>query len=109
MGNLFVILGPTGVGKTDISIDLATTLSCSIVSSDSRQIYKEISIGTAKPSEEELNKIVWDEIKQVNTGFPRYKHIQKLITSHTDLIKTSTKKVKRQEEIKLIMESLEKK
>ena len=46
MGNLFVILGPTGVGKTDISIDLATTLSCSIVSSDSRQIYKEISIET---------------------------------------------------------------
>ena len=57
MGNLFVILGPTGVGKTDISIDLATTLLCSIVSSDSRQIYKEISIGTAKPSEEELNKV----------------------------------------------------
>ena len=57
MGNLFVILGNTGVGKTDISIDLATTLSCSIVSSDSRQIYKEISIGTAKPSEEELNKV----------------------------------------------------
>ena len=57
MGNLFVILGPTGVGKTDISIDLATTLSCSIVSSDSRQIYKEISIGTATPSEEELNKV----------------------------------------------------
>ena len=63
----------------------------------------------SKKSEEELNKIVWDEIKQVNTGFPRYKHIQKLITSHTELIKTSTKKVKRQEEIKLIMESLEKK
>ena len=60
----------------------------------------------SKKSEEELNKIVWDEIKQVNTGFPRYKHIQKLITSHTELIKTSTKKVKRQEEIKLIMESL---
>ena len=57
MGNLFVILGPTGVGKTDISIDLATTLSCSIISSDFRQIYKEISIGTAKPSEEELNKV----------------------------------------------------
>ena len=52
---------------------------------------------------------MWDEIKQVNTGFPRYKHIQKLITSHTELIKTSTKKVKRQEEIKLIMELLEKK
>lgn len=57
MGNLFVVLGPTGVGKTDISIEIAQRLSCSIISSDSRQIYKEISIGTAKPSEEELQKV----------------------------------------------------
>lgn len=57
MGNLFVILGPTGVGKTDISIEIAQRLSCSIISSDSRQIYKEMSIGTAKPSEEELQKV----------------------------------------------------
>lgn len=53
-------------------------------------------------SEEELNKIIWDKIKQVNTTFPRYKHIKKLITSHTELIKTSTKKIKRHEEMKLI-------
>ena len=57
MGNLFVVLGPTGVGKTDISIEIAKRLSCSIISSDSRQIYKEMSIGTAKPSEEELQKV----------------------------------------------------
>ncbi len=57
MGNLFVVLGPTGVGKTDISIEIAQRLSCSIISSDSRQIYKEMSIGTAKPSEEELQKV----------------------------------------------------
>lgn len=57
MGNLFVVLGPTGVGKTDISIEIAQRLSCSIISSDSRQIYKEMSIGTAKPSEEELQKL----------------------------------------------------
>lgn len=54
-------------------------------------------------SEEELRKIVWEEIKRVNTTFPRYKHIQYLITSHEELIKTTTKKVKRQEEMKLIM------
>lgn len=57
MGNLFVVLGPTGVGKTEISIEIAQRLSCSIISSDSRQIYKEMSIGTAKPSEEELQKV----------------------------------------------------
>lgn len=57
MGNLFVVLGPTGVGKTEISIEIAQRLSCSIISSDSRQIYKEMSIGSAKPSEEELQKV----------------------------------------------------
>lgn len=54
-------------------------------------------------SEEDLEKIVWENIKKVNTTFPRYKHIQKLITSHTELIKTTTKKVKRNEEIKNIL------
>jgi len=55
-------------------------------------------------SEDELRKIVWEQIKEANTTFPRYKHLQKLITSHQELIKTTTKKVKRQEEMKLIME-----
>ncbi len=54
-------------------------------------------------SEDELYKIVWEQIKEVNTTFPRYKHIQNLITSHDELIKTTTKKVKRQEELKLIL------
>ena len=54
-------------------------------------------------SEEELYKLVWEEVKKVNTTFPRYKHIQKLITSHEELIKTTTKKVKRNEEMKKIM------
>lgn len=56
MGNLFVILGATGVGKTDISIKLANMLDCAIISSDSRQIYKEMSIGTAKPTQSERLK-----------------------------------------------------
>ena len=55
-------------------------------------------------SEEELKNILWDKLKEINLTFPRYKHIQKLITSHTELIKTTTKKVKRQEEMKLIMQ-----
>ncbi len=54
---LLVLLGPTGVGKTNISIRLAEQLSSPIISSDSRQFYRELKIGTAAPTEEELNKI----------------------------------------------------
>ncbi len=54
---LITISGPTGVGKTKLSIDLAKILNCEIISSDSRQFYKELSIGTAVPSKEELNKV----------------------------------------------------
>ena len=54
-------------------------------------------------SEDELYDIVWEQIKEVNKTFPKYKHIQKLIVSHEELIKTTTKKVKRQEEMKKIM------
>ena len=54
---LITISGPTGVGKTKLSIDLAIILNCEIISSDSRQFYKELSIGTAVPTKEELNKV----------------------------------------------------
>lgn len=54
---LFVLLGPTGVGKTDISIRLAQTLGCTIISSDSRQIYHELNIGVARPAEEQLRQV----------------------------------------------------
>ena len=55
--HLIVIAGPTASGKTDLSIDLALHFNCEIISSDSRQFYKEISIGTAKPTIEELDKV----------------------------------------------------
>jgi tRNA dimethylallyltransferase len=54
---LIVLLGPTGVGKTDISIDLAERLNCEIISADSRQFYREMTIGTAVPSDYQLSKI----------------------------------------------------
>ncbi len=54
---LLVVLGPTGVGKTNISLDLAEHLCCPIVSSDSRQFYRELKIGTAAPTEEQLNRV----------------------------------------------------
>ena len=50
------IVGPTAVGKTSIAIELAIELGCEIISADSRQFYKDISIGTAKPSKEELSQ-----------------------------------------------------
>jgi len=54
---LIIIAGPTAVGKTSVSIELAQKLKCEIISADSRQIYKEMSIGTAKPSHEEMKEI----------------------------------------------------
>ena len=52
---LIVLLGPTGVGKTALSIKLAHHIGCPIISADSRQIYKELSIGTAAPNDELLS------------------------------------------------------
>ena len=51
---LVIILGPTAVGKTDYSIETALKYDSPIISCDSRQIYKEMSIGTAVPTEEQL-------------------------------------------------------
>ncbi len=45
-----LLLGPTGVGKTDLAIDLAQALGSEIVSADSRQVYRSMEIGTAKPT-----------------------------------------------------------
>lgn len=54
---LLVLLGPTGVGKTNLSIRLAKHFSCPIVSADSRQLYRELKIGTASPFPEQLNAV----------------------------------------------------
>ena len=53
---LIVVGGPTAVGKTALGIRLATHFSTDIISADSRQFYRELEIGTAKPSKEELSK-----------------------------------------------------
>ncbi len=54
-------------------------------------------------TKEELYEIIWEQIKELNKSFPRYKHIQYLLMSEEELIKTTTKKVKRQEEMKKIL------
>lgn len=57
MPTLVVILGPTGVGKTELSLRLAEEYGCPIVSADSRQIYRDLPIGTAAPTPEELARV----------------------------------------------------
>ncbi len=54
---LIILLGPTGVGKTDLSIRIAEHFHCEILSCDSRQIYKEMRIGTAVPEEKYLSRV----------------------------------------------------
>jgi tRNA dimethylallyltransferase len=54
---LIVLVGPTAVGKTEAAIRLAEQLQTQIVSADSRQVFKELSIGTAKPNEHQLARV----------------------------------------------------
>tara|TARA_B100001123_G_scaffold208317_1_gene235840 strand:+ start:490 stop:1398 length:909 start_codon:yes stop_codon:yes gene_type:complete len=55
--HLITIIGPTAIGKTNLAIKIANYFKTEIVSADSRQFYKEMNIGTAKPSNSELNSI----------------------------------------------------
>ena len=55
--NLIIIIGPTGVGKSDIAVELAQRLKCDIISADSRQFYKEMRIGTAVPNSSQLDVV----------------------------------------------------
>jgi tRNA dimethylallyltransferase len=57
MKKLIVIGGPTAVGKTALSVALAKEWNTVVISADSRQFYKEMSIGTAKPSQEEMQGV----------------------------------------------------
>lgn len=57
MNTLIVVLGPTGVGKSDISIQLAKHYHTEIISADSRQFFKELCIGTAVPDKKDLSEI----------------------------------------------------
>ena len=54
---LISILGPTAIGKTKLAIELAEKYGTEIISADSRQFYKELNIGSAKPSKVDLNRV----------------------------------------------------
>lgn len=55
--SLIILLGPTGIGKTDLGIDLALHFGTEIISCDSRQFFREMSVGTAVPSRLQLEKV----------------------------------------------------
>jgi tRNA dimethylallyltransferase len=65
---LIIILGPTAIGKTELAIQLASQLECDVISADSRQIYRELNIGTAKPSREEQRGITHHMINFTGIG-----------------------------------------
>jgi len=84
---LVIIAGPTAVGKTDISIEIAKRLNGEIVSADSMQIYKFLDIGSAKPTKEEMQNITHYLIDEID---PRTKFS---VSEYRDLAKKYIEKI----------------
>lgn len=84
MNTLVVVLGPTGVGKSDISIQLAKYFSTDIISADSRQFFRELSIGTAVPDQEDLKSVCHHFIQ--NRSIHDYYNVSEYETEAIELI-----------------------
>jgi tRNA dimethylallyltransferase len=69
---LVVIAGPTGIGKTALSIEVAKHLGAEIISADSRQFYREMNIGTAKPTEAQLNEVPHHFVNNISIHTKNY-------------------------------------
>ena len=94
MKDIIVIVGPTGVGKTKLSIELAKKLDAEIINGDSVSIYKELNIGSAKPSLEEREGIVHHliDIKDVSEDYTVYDY-QKDVRSLIEDINSRGKRI----------------
>lgn len=84
MNKVIVILGPTAVGKTKLSVELAKKINGEIINADSTQVYKNLNIATAKITEEEKENIVHHlfDVKEINDDYTVYdyqKDVRKLI------------------------------
>jgi len=92
MDKIIVILGPTAVGKTKLSIELAKVYNGEIINADSMQIYKHLNIGTAKITEEEKENIPHHlfDIKEVNEEYSIYDY-QKDCRKCIETIKNNNK------------------
>ncbi len=92
---LICVVGPTAIGKTSLAIAIAKTFSTEVISADSRQFYKEMSIGTATPSKEELevvkhhfiqNRSIFDDYSVGDFERDALKQLDKLFEIHHILI-----------------------
>ncbi len=84
MNKVIIILGPTAVGKTKLSVELAKKINGEIINADSTQVYKNLNIATAKITEEEKENIVHHlfDVKEINDDYTVYdyqKDVRKLI------------------------------
>lgn len=70
--SLIVICGPTAIGKTSLGIEVAKHYDAEIISADSRQFYKEMNIGTSKPTEEQLNEVPHHFINNISIHVKNY-------------------------------------
>ncbi len=87
---LIIIAGPTAVGKTTIAIQLAKYFNTEIISADSRQIFNELNIGVARPSEEELKEVKHHFIanKSIHDYFSAGEYEREVIALMDELYKT---------------------
>ena len=88
MNDIIVIVGPTGVGKTSLSIELAKKMNAEIINGDSVSVYKELNIGSAKPTIKEMDGIKHHliDIKSVDEEYNVYDYqrdVRKLIDDIT--------------------------
>lgn len=93
--HLIIIAGPTAVGKTALAVELAKHFACPVISADSRQFFKEMSIGTAKPTPQEMQGVPHEFVDHIsiheNYNVGQYERdaitrIEELFQIHNELI-----------------------
>lgn len=85
-----MILGPTAVGKTELTLSLAEHYACPILNCDSRQIYRDMRIGTAAPTQEQLDRVRHYFVGQLNLDeyYSAAKYEQEVLQLTSELFKT---------------------
>lgn len=94
MKEIIVIVGPTGVGKTKLSIELAKKLDAEIINGDSVSIYKDLNIGSAKPTKKEQNEVCHHliDIRNITETYSVYDY-QKDVRSKIDELSQKSKRI----------------
>ena len=94
MKEIIVIVGPTGVGKTKLSIELAKKLDAEIINGDSVSIYKDLNIGSAKPTKKEQNEVCHHliDIRNITETYSVYDY-QKDVRSKIDELSQRNKRI----------------